>query len=151
MALPPVIMHKLPFPVETKEAIAFWASDHLCNRVKAIISFSRNKEEALRLLRIYLPRKTHHFRERAWEAWRLWVEMPEMDKIPFSEMETPWWECIGRSVQPGPTGYWTLWDDATDWDEKPDESGEWQDWTVVTTLEETDAHDSNEGTKGAPN
>ena len=130
MAIPDPQMHKLPFPIETKEAKAFWASKHLCNRAKAVISFSRNREEALRLMRIYIPGKPHHFRERAWNAWQNWVGHHDMDKIAFSEMETPWWECIPNEVQPGPSGFWTLWDDDTTWDDTKD----WSEWTDTTIL-----------------
>ena len=140
MALPPVKMHKLPFPVVTREAQKFWASKHICNRVKAVISFSRNREEALRLMRIYVPGKPHHFRERAWNAWKLYVGLHEMDKIPYSEMEDKWWDCIPRGTAPGPSGFWTLWDDSEQWDDPE----KWNEWTQ-TTKEATNAPDFLEG------
>lgn len=115
-------MHKMPFPIETKEAYKFWASRHVCNRIKAIISFSLNKEDAMHNMRRYgFP---YHFRARAWNAWGLWVAKPQMDKMAFTPLGVQWWECIPREPQPGPTGRWAVWNDTKDWMDNEN----WVEW-----------------------
>lgn len=121
MALPP--MHKMPFPVETKEAQKFWASRHICNRVKAIISFSRDTDEALINLRRY-GFTSYHFRKRCVDTWGLWVAKPEMNTIPFTPLGIEWYECISGTPQPGPNGRWATWMDAVDWAD----TEQWVEW-----------------------
>lgn len=121
MATPP--MHKLAFPIETPEAYKFWASRHVCNRVKAIISFSKDTEDALRNLRRF-GFDSYHFRKRAVDTWGLWVAKPEMNVIPFTPMSIPWWDCISGEPQPGPTGRWATWMDNVDWTDTTD----WVEW-----------------------
>lgn len=119
--MPTTPMHKMPFPIETPNAYKFWASRHVCNRVKAIISFSLDREDAMHNLRRFgFP---YHFRARAWNAWQHFVARPDMDNIPFTPLGVPWWECIPNEVQPG-KGSWVLWDDSTEWID----SNEWIEW-----------------------
>lgn len=80
---------KLNFPVETKEAQAFWASKHKCNRLKAIIAFSLNEKNAIDNMRRHGFQT--HLRQRALAAYKQYIASPTMTSIPFSEMEDEWW------------------------------------------------------------
>ncbi|MGL5579651.1 MAG: hypothetical protein ACRDCE_01600 [Cetobacterium sp.] len=105
--------HKMYFPIETKEAKAFWASRHKCNRLKAIVAFSRDYEDAMNNLRRFgVP---VHLRLRAFNAFKNFLARPEMDGIPFSEMETPWYECIPHTTLPPAKGHWATWVDESNW------------------------------------
>lgn len=121
MATPP--MHKMAYPIETPEAYKFWSSRHVCNRVKAIICFSRTEEEALRNMR-RLGFDSYHFRKRALETWALWLDRPDMQGIPFTPLSVPWWECLSGNPEPGPHGRWATWMDAIDWEDTED----WVEW-----------------------
>lgn len=115
---------RLPFPIETDAAKKFWASRHICNRAKAIVAFSRNRDEALRLMRRYLPgRHTYHFRERAWNAWKNFSNDPSMAAMPFTPLGVEWWDCLPKSTQPK-NGRWAVWNDVEDWED----NGEWIEW-----------------------
>lgn len=121
--MPNPIMHKLAYPIETEQAYKFWASKHVCNRVKAIISFSPNKEDALHNLR-RSGFTSYHFRKRAVDTWGLWVGRPEMDTIPFTPLGIEWWECLSGEPEPGPNGRWALWMDEVDWTD----TEKWVEW-----------------------
>lgn len=121
MPTPP--MHKMPFPIETDEALKFWGSRHVCNRVKAIISFSLDEKDAMQNLRRYgFP---YHFRKRAWHSWQHFVAMPDMDKIPFTPLGVNWWECMPADPVPS-KGRWVKWDDVEKWMD-PEQWVEWID------------------------
>ncbi|UIW10596.1 hypothetical protein PQC38_gp120 [Aeromonas phage BUCT695] len=87
---------KLNYPIQTEEAKKFWGSRHKCNRAKAIIAFSLNEENAFDNLRRH--GYYHLWRHRAWDAFGMYVNKPDMEGIPFSEMETPYWECMPFEV-----------------------------------------------------
>lgn len=84
----------LNFPIKTKEAQAFWSSKHKCNKMKAIIAFSLNYDNANDNLRRY--GYTRAFRKRALIAWGTKTNKPEMAPADFtlSTLSTPWWECM---------------------------------------------------------
>ena len=128
MPTPP--MHKYSYPIETEEAKKFFASRHICNRVKAIVAFSRNPEDALRNLRNNLPKKfnhnNNHFRRRAVLAFQNYINQPDMKNIPFSPLEIPWWDCIPREPLPPLKGHWVKWEDAEKWLD-PEQWIEWID------------------------
>lgn len=129
-------MHKMAFPIETEIAYKFWASRHLCNRVKAIIAFSRDVEDAnLNLRRFGYP---YHFRARAVNAWQNFVNMPDMDKVPFTPMGVHWWDCMPHTPTPPPNGKWAVWLDNTNWldDER------WVEWIPDVPLKENDNDDT---------
>lgn len=115
-------LFKLNYPIETTEAKKFWASRHLCNRVKAIVAFSLNLDNANdNLRRAGYPRG---FRKRAVNAWQHYVNMPDMQKVPFTPLGVPWWDCIPNTPEPPPLGSWVKWNDAEKWLD-PDKWVEW--------------------------
>lgn len=111
MATPP--MHKMAYPIETREAYNFWSSRHVCNRIKAIIAFSKDLDDANRNLRRFgFPRGV---RTRAVNAWQYYVNMPEMDRVPFTPLGIDWWDCLPNTPEPPPNGRWVKWADAEKW------------------------------------
>ena len=128
MPTPP--MHKYSFPIETPEAYKFWASRHICNRVKAIIAFSRTEKDALRNLRNGLPKEfnhnNYHFRRRAVTAWQHYINQPDMVNVPFTPLGVDWWDCIPNVPHPPAKGHWVKWDDTKKWLD-PDKWVEWID------------------------
>ncbi|MGL5564207.1 MAG: hypothetical protein ACRDC4_00570 [Plesiomonas sp.] len=121
-------MHKMAYPIETPEAFKFWASRHICNRLKAIICFSKDEEDAKRNLRRFgYP---YHFRARAWNAYQNLVKNPDMTKIEFTPMGIPWWDCMPTAPLPPPKGRWILWNDRDLWEETtPDPwDNKWIEW-----------------------
>lgn len=90
MATVPDNLCKLNYPIETPEALEFWASNHKCNRIKAIIAFSLNLDNANDNLRRF--NFARQFRVRALNNFCMYVNQPDMQGIPFSDMKTPWWE-----------------------------------------------------------
>ncbi|MGL5583487.1 MAG: hypothetical protein ACRDCE_21370 [Cetobacterium sp.] len=137
MALPP--MHRMAYPIKTPEAYAFWASHHKCNRIKAIIAFSTSVDDAMHNMRRFGIQS--HLRLRALKAFSGFVASPDMDNIPFSEMETPWWECIPHEPVPPVKGHWAVWDDDTSWDDDTD----WTEWIEDNTRRAENAPDFFEG------
>lgn len=115
-------MHKMAFPVETPEAYKFWASRHLCNRVKAIISFSLNEEDAMHNMRRFGFQ--YHIRKRAWNAWQFYVAQPEMTKIEFTPLGINWWDCLPSIPVPPKHGTWIRWDDSIKWND----ADKWVEW-----------------------
>lgn len=126
----PAELDRLPFPVTTSEAFKFWSSKHVCNRAKACVAFSNNRDQAHRLMRRWLPLFNYHKRERAWLAWQNYVNMPDMERVPFTPLDIPWWDCLPRIPEPPPTGRWATWMDDKDWvDPQADGSPkEWREW-----------------------
>lgn len=114
-----VSVHKYRFPIETEEAKKFWASRHICNRVKAIIAFSLDMNDAMLNLRRHLPKdfshNNFHFRKRAVNAWQHYVNMPDMEKVPFTPLGVDWWDCIPKDPEPPVNGRWVKWNDAEQW------------------------------------
>ena len=122
MSTPP--MHKYAYPIETAEAKKFWASRHVCNRIKAIIAFSKNLTDANSNLR--RSGFQRHLRKRALNAWQHYVNMPNMDLVPFTPLGVDWWDCLPMTPEPPPSGRWVKWDDAEKWLD-PEKWIEWED------------------------
>ncbi len=85
----PSPLYKLNYPIETAEAEKFWSSNLKLNRIKAIIAFSLDLENANDNLRRYGYAK--QFRNRALRAFGQYVNTPSMVGIPFSPMSDKWW------------------------------------------------------------
>lgn len=120
--MPAPSMHKMAFPIVTEEAYKFWASRHLCNKLKAIISFSLDKEDAMHNMRRFGYQ--HHLRKRAWNAWQNFVAKPDMTSIPFTPLGVNWWECLPSDPVPPAHGTWVKWVDAEKWLD----SDNWVEW-----------------------
>lgn len=133
--MPTPLMHRLAYPIETPEAYKFWGSRHLCNRVKAIIAFSKTLEDANNNLRRFGYQR--HFRKRAINAWQFYVDMPDMEKVPFTPLSMPWWDCMPAIPEPPPTGRWVRWNDDTQWLD-PNQWVEWEVFDKDTKEEEGD-------------
>ena len=113
---------KLNFPIETPEAYTFWASKHKCNRIKAIVAFSYDVQNANDNLRRHgLP---FGQRLRALRSFSAFINNPSMTNVPFSEAETPWYECMPGSPVPPTKGHWAVWDDTIPWKD----GEEWKEW-----------------------
>lgn len=82
-------MNTLNYPIETPEAEKFWASNHKSNKVKAIIAFSLDLENANANLGRY--GYTRAWRNRALYHFGQYVNQPDMAAVPFSELSTPWY------------------------------------------------------------
>lgn len=110
------------YPIETDEAREFWASNHKCNRMKAIIAFSFDLHNAnMNLLRAGYSRL---WRLRALNNFGMYVNSPLMRRIPYSEIETPWWVCMPYVPGEPPTTscVWVdaeVWVDTNRWTECP--------------------------------
>lgn len=80
---------KLNYPIETDKAFQFWASKHKLNRIKAIIAFSLDLENANDNLR----RHGYYnlYRKRYLKKYQAYVNNPKMDNIPFSTLDDEWW------------------------------------------------------------
>lgn len=137
MPTPP--MHKFAYPIETPEAYKFWSSRHLCNRVKAIIAFSRTIEEANDNLR--RSGYQRHFRKRAIHAWQHFVNMPDMERVPFTPLSMPWWDCMPLTPEPPPSGRWVRWVDDDQWMD-PQQWVEWKEDVPPLPLGETKNDDT---------
>lgn len=83
-------LFKLNYPVETPEAYRFWSSNHKANKIKAIIAFSLDLDNANDNLRRH--GFMLHYRERALRNFCMYVNSPAMSGIPFSELDSPWYE-----------------------------------------------------------
>lgn len=90
------------YPIETEIQKKFWSSNHKCNRAKAIIAFSYDKENAMRNMRRLLHWR-HFWRHRAWNAFGQYVNTPSMEGIPFSEMSDNYWHCMPNDVTDKPS------------------------------------------------
>lgn len=80
----------LNYPITTPEAERFWGSKHRSNKVKSIIAFSLDKNDANNNLRRY--GYTYLYRQKALKHYGVYVNDPEMATIPFSKLSDPWWE-----------------------------------------------------------
>jgi len=108
-------MFKLNYPIETPEAYAFWASRHKCNVMKSYIAYSTDLADANDNLK--RAGYSLHWRKKAIASFGKWVAYPEMRRIPFSELETPYWECMpydGTVVPP----FKDYWDDPDHWNDQ---------------------------------
>lgn len=99
------------FPVETEEAKRFWASQHKCNKMKAVIAFSTDLDNA----NINLKRHGYswHWRKKALQSFGMFVNQPDMTKVPFTPMSVPWWECMAYAKD---TALY-IWEDDLVWDD----------------------------------
>lgn len=98
--------YKLNFPIVTDEAYAFWESRHKLNRIKAIIAFSLNLENAndnLRRAGYY-----RQYRKRFLQVYASLVAKPDMkpaDGFHLSDLTEYWWDPKPVGTQPpAPTG-----------------------------------------------
>ncbi len=115
----PSSLNVLNYPIETPEAEKFWGSIHKCNKMKSIIAFSLNLDNANDNLRRY--GYTLSWRKKAIRHFGVYVNTPSMVGIPFSELSTPWWECMSFDPTPPPpfVAAWMdnmNWQDAMTWD-----------------------------------
>lgn len=108
----PSNLNVLNYPVETPEAFKFWGSKHKCNKMKSIIAFSLDLDNANDNLRRY--GYTLQWRKKAIRHFGRYVNTPSMVGIPFSELSTPWWECMGYDPTPPPPTV-AMWMDAMNW------------------------------------
>lgn len=90
MADVPQNLTVLNTPNTTPEAEKFWASKHVCNHTKAIIAFSHDLKNANDNLRRY--GYTRGWRTKALYHFGKYVNKPTMAGVPFTELETPWYE-----------------------------------------------------------
>lgn len=105
--------YKHNYPIETDEAVAFWASNHKCNRMKAIIAFSFDLQNA----NINLRREgySRFWRLRALNNFGMYVDRPSMSTLPYSMMDTPWWECMPYDPVTPPPPTSCIWVDDDVW------------------------------------
>lgn len=80
---------KLNFPIETEDALKFWGSKHRLNRIKAIIAFSLDVDNANDNLR----RAGYHYsyRRKYLDHYQQYVNQPKMDTVPFSGLDDDWY------------------------------------------------------------
>lgn len=81
--------YKLNFPIETEDAKKFWASRHRLNRIKAIMAFSLDLDNAndnLRRAGYY-----RQYRKKYLALYASVVNKPTMAGIPFSDLDDHWW------------------------------------------------------------
>ena len=86
----PSPLYKLNFPIETEAAYNFWSSKHKANKVKAIIAFSLDLDNANDNLRRAGYYK--QFRKRALANFGQYVNNPSMAGVPFSSITDKWWD-----------------------------------------------------------
>ncbi|HDG7833282.1 TPA: hypothetical protein PCJ90_001350 [Klebsiella quasipneumoniae] len=82
----------LNFPVETEEAQRFWASKHRLNRVKAIIAFSTDLDNANDNLRRHGYKSI--YRHKMLNFYKCYVNQPKMNSIPFSGLDEYWYNPV---------------------------------------------------------
>lgn len=76
-------MSTLNFPIKTKEAQRFWASSKKENKLKAIIAFSLDLDNANHNLRRYGYKNI--YRKLKLKEYGQYVNNPSMVGIPFTE------------------------------------------------------------------
>lgn len=88
--------YKLNFPIESDEAKEFWSSHHRLNRVKAIIAFSLDVDNANDNLRRrgYMRGE----RKRYILAYGKYSNNPTMKNIPFSDSSKSWWIELQEAI-----------------------------------------------------
>ena len=79
-------------PMTSELAIKFFGSKHRCNRAKAIIALSETEKDAISNLQRY--GYTRAWRERAMFSFKQYVNTPTFSGVPFSETDTPYWQCM---------------------------------------------------------
>lgn len=80
----------LNYPIESPEALEFWGSSHICNKVKSIIAFSLDLKNANDNLRRYgYPRG---WRTKALYHFGKHVNQPLMTGIALTPSNVTWWE-----------------------------------------------------------
>ncbi|EAV6743028.1 hypothetical protein FA821_13335 [Salmonella enterica] len=85
--------YKLNYPITTDRQIEFWGSRHIINRVKSIIAFSLDLENANNNLR-RVGRFPLGQRDRFIRNFGKYVNQPDMINIPFSPEVSDrydWW------------------------------------------------------------
>jgi hypothetical protein len=82
-------MYLFNYPIETELQIQFWSSVHRCNIMKAYAAFSLDEENFIDLT--MKAGYTRAWRNRAWAAYGVYVNTPDMLTVPFSELEDNWW------------------------------------------------------------
>lgn len=76
--------------METPEAVAFWSSRHKLNRIKAIMAFSLDLDNAndnLRRAGYY-----RQYRKRYLQIYSTIIADPAMKNVPFSQLDEFWWD-----------------------------------------------------------
>lgn len=81
---------KLNFPVETEEAQRFWASKHRLNRIKAIIAFSTDLDNANDNLR--RAGYSYMYRKKYLKAYSCYVNSPSMKVVIYSDLHDLWYD-----------------------------------------------------------
>lgn len=94
------------YKIKTIDALRFWSSDHRCNKVKAIIAFSKDLEDANRNLRIAGYKNI--FRKKALAGLGVFLNQPDMANVPFSTCAEKWWECSFKILGKGTYVKWKL-------------------------------------------
>ncbi|HDU5574526.1 TPA: hypothetical protein RFV54_001059 [Klebsiella aerogenes] len=84
--------YRLNFPIETEQAQLFWASYHKLNRVKAIIAFSLDEDNANDNLRRF--GFTRGFREICLKKYKQHIGDHKMLNIPYSVIASEWYKEI---------------------------------------------------------
>ena len=110
-------LNTLNYPIETDIQKKFWGSKHKCNRMKSIIAFSLNLDNANDNLRRY--GYTNAWRKKALAAFGKYVNTPTMTGVNFSELQNLWWECMKAEGTPSDElKAWLdkeFWDDSKEW------------------------------------
>lgn len=88
----PANLCKLNYPITTELQMKFWGSRHKCNRMKSIISFSLDLQDASDNLRRHGYKLL--WRQKAIFHFGQYVNTPDMVGMPFTPMEVPWWKCM---------------------------------------------------------
>lgn len=94
------------YKITTIDAFRFWSSDHKCNRVKAIIAFSKDLEDANNNLK--RAGYKNLIRKRILLALGGLVNNPSMKNIPFSTCADKWWDCFFKALGVGIYVKWKL-------------------------------------------
>jgi hypothetical protein len=81
-------MYKLNYPMQ-QSAVKYWESRHRLNRIKAIIAYSTDLDNANdNLRRRDYP---YSFRQRYLKKYAAYVANPSMKGIPYSDLEDNWY------------------------------------------------------------
>lgn len=116
----PANLSRLNWPITTEAEKAIWGSRHKCNRMKAIIGFSLNLDNANDNLRRF--GYTRSWRRKAILNFHRYCGN-DSGPYPFtlddlSEISTPWWVCMPytESDKPvDPPAELRAWIDSEDW------------------------------------
>lgn len=94
------------YKIETIDAVRFWSSSHKCNKVKAIIAFSKDLDDANNNLRRVGYKNI--MRKRSLAALGGLVNNPSMASVPYSTGADVWWKCLFQDVGVGSFVKWKL-------------------------------------------